>query len=229
MYNPNRDLTKLLEDVQEEHAFILNNGGTIKNLQQLYTCIQSMTQKTFNHHVNESKNDFENWIRHVHKDYKLANNFSSAKNKNDFLKYIKDRIYEIEKLSEKNKTKVIKMDDTNKNQKKDNREQQTDEPDIQERTKQLEEKLNEIPLELEFADSDSQSLVFDETNSQKDTPEDSNSDPLVVSAFENPFFFKQFLTSINPFKDDRKTKKKPLKITPNNFLDEIKGEFNRGE
>lgn len=91
------DVENLLKDVHPDRAFILKDGSSIKNLHELYSALQSMESHVFAHHVNEDRNDFGNWVKDVHKDYRLANSLFSAGTKDEALKAIGSRIYEIEK------------------------------------------------------------------------------------------------------------------------------------
>jgi hypothetical protein len=91
------DVENLLKDVHPERAFVLKDGSSIKNLQELYSVLQGMESHVFEHHVNEERNDFGNWVKDVHKDYRLANSLFSAGTKDEAVKAIGSRIYEIEK------------------------------------------------------------------------------------------------------------------------------------
>jgi len=58
--------------VNTEHYFILTGGRAIKDLKELSEVLKTLDQKTFEYHVNDSKNDFANWIRYVFRNKKLA-------------------------------------------------------------------------------------------------------------------------------------------------------------
>ena len=89
---------RMLSNVQEEHAFRLKDGASIRNLKELYSALKGMERDVFRHHCNEDKNDFGNWVKDVHKDYKLANSLFMSKTKEDFMKAVGSRIYELEKV-----------------------------------------------------------------------------------------------------------------------------------
>ena len=63
---------ELLDNVKEEHKFWLNNGKELNNLKDLYKELRRMDNKTFKHHVNETKNDFYNWVRDIYKSKSLS-------------------------------------------------------------------------------------------------------------------------------------------------------------
>ena len=62
----------LLDNVKEENKFLLNNGKSLNNLKELYKELRRMNNKTFNHHVNEDKNDFYNWVNDIYKNKVLS-------------------------------------------------------------------------------------------------------------------------------------------------------------
>ena len=66
------DAERILGDARPEHQFYLKNGAVVKNLYELHSILGAIDHKTFKHHVNETKNDFANWVLHVHKDPELA-------------------------------------------------------------------------------------------------------------------------------------------------------------
>ncbi len=58
--------------VNSEHYFVLHGGRVVKDLDELVHVLRVMDKKTFEYHVNDSKNDFANWIRYVFKNRRLA-------------------------------------------------------------------------------------------------------------------------------------------------------------
>ncbi|MGV8087276.1 MAG: acetate/propionate family kinase [Candidatus Woesearchaeota archaeon] len=65
-------------NINPEHYFVLNGGKIIKDLNELVEELKVMDKKTFEYHVNDSKNDFANWIAHVFKARKLAESISGT-------------------------------------------------------------------------------------------------------------------------------------------------------
>jgi len=80
----------------------LLEGRPIKSLRQLAKALPSMSDSTFNHHVNEHKNDFYNWVLHVYKDQKLANKIKNTTSPHETLLVIQGRFRELN-LMKKNK------------------------------------------------------------------------------------------------------------------------------
>jgi len=63
-----------------ESYFILVNGVPLKNLKELAGACETMNDWVFNHHVNESRNDFANWVEHVLKEEELSSEIVVARN-----------------------------------------------------------------------------------------------------------------------------------------------------
>jgi hypothetical protein len=68
-------------DVPESQFFMLQDGRVIKNLPELQTAFEEMSDETFRHHVNSRKNDFANWVRDVLGDRELAAELTTTPNK----------------------------------------------------------------------------------------------------------------------------------------------------
>ncbi len=72
----NRKSTK---KVKEESVFHLANGGVIDSMMCLANALDQMPMHVFNHHVNDDRNDFSNWIKEVINEPDLADNLQEAK------------------------------------------------------------------------------------------------------------------------------------------------------
>ncbi|MBS3105399.1 hypothetical protein J4234_04030 [Candidatus Woesearchaeota archaeon] len=88
---------KYLCDTASEQCFWVNNGPILKNLEELANILPDMDNETFNHHVNNGKNDFSGWVNDVIGDKKLANDLLSSKNKESALKKVKNRLNSLKK------------------------------------------------------------------------------------------------------------------------------------
>jgi hypothetical protein len=97
----------LLAEVPSEKVFNLKDGGKIRSISELYSMLQGMDESVFSHHVNSEKNDFGNWIRDVHKDYRLADSLFSAKTRDEAISAVGGRIYELEKSLQKSCTSLV--------------------------------------------------------------------------------------------------------------------------
>jgi hypothetical protein len=69
------------QEVTPDQYFFLRNGQPIKSLSELADALEFIDDITFEHHVNEYRNDFANWIRDVIKDEKLAARIQATDNR----------------------------------------------------------------------------------------------------------------------------------------------------
>lgn len=67
-------------EIKPEQYFWLRDGNSIKSIEELPQSLENMPQDIFAHHVNESKNDFANWVKEVFSDQELAEMILAAKN-----------------------------------------------------------------------------------------------------------------------------------------------------
>src|SRR4030067_2050059 len=61
-----------IADVPDDKRFWCSDGRTVKNLQELVTALEQMSDETYRYHANDMKTDFANWVRDVIGDDKLA-------------------------------------------------------------------------------------------------------------------------------------------------------------
>ncbi len=78
--------------VNPENYFYVCNGVVIKDLDDLLNTLNSIDDKTFNHHVNDEKNDFFCWVRDVVQDKILAKKLESTKDRNKMIKNVDKRV-----------------------------------------------------------------------------------------------------------------------------------------
>mgnify|MGYP003995348883 FL=1 len=71
------------KNAKPENYFILVTGVPLKNLKELASAAQMMNDWVFNHHVNDSRNDFATWCEHVLNEEDLANELVIARNPRD--------------------------------------------------------------------------------------------------------------------------------------------------
>lgn len=83
---------KILNNVPDEHHFRLHMGTNIRNLSELAEALEIMADRSFYHHVSETKNDFSNWIKDVVGDEELASKVLKLNSKEAMMKQIKKRI-----------------------------------------------------------------------------------------------------------------------------------------
>ncbi|MFT4303846.1 MAG: DUF5752 family protein [Candidatus Woesearchaeota archaeon] len=72
---------KIPGEVPEKYHFYLNDGRRLKDLYELIDALDSMSDEVFKYHVNESKNDFSNWIKEVMDDQTLAEDLKEVESK----------------------------------------------------------------------------------------------------------------------------------------------------
>jgi HD superfamily phosphohydrolase len=93
-------IQKIFSDVPSEHKFWLVSGGELKNLEELSMALEQMPDDVFLHHVNESKNDFGEWVKNVIKDEELSDTMFKIKTKESTLKAVKLRINSLKNLQQ---------------------------------------------------------------------------------------------------------------------------------
>lgn len=71
---------KKIKNANPEEYFILVTGVPIKNIKELANSFATMNDWVFNHHVNESRNDFSKWIHDIFKDDELVNQLAHTNN-----------------------------------------------------------------------------------------------------------------------------------------------------
>jgi len=89
----------VLDNVPSEYVFYLHDGGTLANLTDLADALYDMSDDVYSYHVNESKNDFSNWVRDIIKDERLAGDLNKAASKNQAAKIVADRLAALKKRS----------------------------------------------------------------------------------------------------------------------------------
>jgi hypothetical protein len=89
---PKRGIMKLLRDVHEDHYFIVADGTMLKNLKELAEHAPQLEAHVFDHHVNDDRHDFHNWVRDVHKDASLAKSMLKARTPEEVAQVITRRI-----------------------------------------------------------------------------------------------------------------------------------------
>jgi hypothetical protein len=65
----------------EHHHFVLVDGRRFGDIKELADALEDMADLTWNHHVNDTKNDFANWIHDVFSETELAARIRAASGK----------------------------------------------------------------------------------------------------------------------------------------------------
>jgi hypothetical protein len=63
----------------EEHHFVVSDGRVLKNLKELADALHDMSDEIFRQHVNEFKNDFQNWVNDIFHEEELAEELAHVK------------------------------------------------------------------------------------------------------------------------------------------------------
>lgn len=90
--------TKFLSNVPENSKFWCTDGSVFSSLKQLRNALPNMKAETFSYHVNESKNDFSNWIHDAIGDTELASELKKTTDKRAIEKRIRERVKKLQKI-----------------------------------------------------------------------------------------------------------------------------------
>ena len=72
---------KGLKEAPADEYFYVNNGMTIRNLDELAVALELMDVEVFEYHVNTEKNDFSNWVKDIINEEGLAKELLNIKSK----------------------------------------------------------------------------------------------------------------------------------------------------
>lgn len=89
--------TNILADVQPQYNFIVCDGKVVKNIQELHSALQKMSEETYKYHANREKNDFANWISDILKDAGLAQRIRTSSSKQEAAKILEKVISTVKK------------------------------------------------------------------------------------------------------------------------------------
>ncbi|MFH1032826.1 MAG: hypothetical protein V1767_09720 [Chloroflexota bacterium] len=89
----NKDIARQwLADVPEEKRFWCSNGKILKNLAELESALNEMSEETYIYHANAYKADFSNWVKDVIGDEVLAGFLLRSISKSEAAGRVMDRI-----------------------------------------------------------------------------------------------------------------------------------------
>ena len=84
--------SKRLADVPPEKQFWCADGQCLPNLSALETALRQISDATFRYHSNETKSDFNHWVRDVIGDDKLANDLQKSHTRAQAAKAVANRV-----------------------------------------------------------------------------------------------------------------------------------------
>ena len=93
-----QDAASFLANVPKEKAFRTYLGPEIGNLYGLADALETISDDSFNHHVNSEKNDFAKWIRDIIKDEELASSITGILRKPAMARIVRKRIELLERI-----------------------------------------------------------------------------------------------------------------------------------
>ena len=87
-----QDADMVLADAPDDKRFFCHDGCAPRNLYQLADCLSHISADSFRHHVNETRNDFANWVRDVFGDDKLEKDLAKAGGLKEAAEIVRSRI-----------------------------------------------------------------------------------------------------------------------------------------
>ena len=87
----------ILGNVSVDTKFLCTDGKAFSNIDELELGLATMSDGTFEQHVNSERNDFSNWIKHAVGDNRLANLLIGSNDRYLAAKKIKDRKKQLSK------------------------------------------------------------------------------------------------------------------------------------
>jgi len=85
-------VSNLLSEVPSQNYFGFKDGRVAKTLEDLYSILSSSDITVFSEHVNDSKNDFADWIRNSVLHTALADKLAPIKNRDEYLNIFQSEI-----------------------------------------------------------------------------------------------------------------------------------------
>jgi hypothetical protein len=83
---------KFLANVPSNNYFVLSNGRSIANIEELYVAVRDSDESVFYHHVTPDRNDFANWIKKCVLYDQLFNKLIDIKEREVFLGVLAEEI-----------------------------------------------------------------------------------------------------------------------------------------
>ena len=94
--------------IPQENYFKLCNGKSIKSIDELKSALKKIDDSTFQHHVNEERNDFYNWIKDVFQDKTLAIMIKNITDRKEMAGIIAQHLLEKKRVRDKkNLMKIV--------------------------------------------------------------------------------------------------------------------------
>ncbi len=92
----------LFVEVTPDKYFVMCDGRQIKNYRELADILQTINDDMFSYHVNDTRNDFANWITDVFREEDLSKKIHNLRNRLDMSIELYRYLFEkLEKLNKK--------------------------------------------------------------------------------------------------------------------------------
>jgi hypothetical protein len=96
--------SKATGEAPEKYHFVLHDGRHLRSLYELVDELETMTEDTFKHHVNDMRNDFSTWVKDVFTEEHLANEISRIQDRISMQRAVlKHLVRELRKLAGRRK------------------------------------------------------------------------------------------------------------------------------
>ena len=92
-----QEAQRLLSNVPETYAFHSTTGRVLYNMNDLGEELKAMEDDSYALHVNNTKNDFINWVRDIIKDESLARDLLRSKDRVQAAKAVATRLARLNK------------------------------------------------------------------------------------------------------------------------------------
>ncbi len=76
-----QDALKLLGNIPDQYVFYVHDRRILRNMDDLKTALETMSDETYAYHSNEQKKDFSNRVKDIIGDEKLARDLNRATNR----------------------------------------------------------------------------------------------------------------------------------------------------
>lgn len=77
---------KKIKQVDGDLRFFAANGQVIGSIEELSQCISTFDVHILNHHINDERNDFADWVENVFENKTLAKKLRKAKSREELEK-----------------------------------------------------------------------------------------------------------------------------------------------
>lgn len=150
-----------------EKGFILADGTVLKDLKDLKSNLENMSDEEFLSHVNDKKNDFANWVKDSLENEELANKLSSVKTKLEMFVLLEEPLDDADTEPSESKEEVKESVEEDPQEGEAKNESEEDIADEKEETSEE----SEVAVEDDESEAESKSESESSDDSKEDTTE----------------------------------------------------------